>query len=191
MSDLQSALANASFDGIARVREQGLQGMITLRGDFAAPAVKKAATAASGTAMPGQRKAVFSDTGGMAWMSPDELLILCPYAEVTDRLAALTTALAGTHALAVNVSDARAMFEVSGPHAREVVAKLCPVDLSPQAFAPGDFRRTRMAQVAAAIWADDDQTLRIICFRSVARYVFGVLSVAAQKCSEVGYFQAG
>ena len=191
MSDLQSALANARFDGIAQIRELGLQGMITLRGGVASPVLKKAATAASGAAMPGQRKAVFSDTGGMAWMSPDELLILCPYAEVTDRLAALTDALAGTHALAVNVSDARAMFEVSGPHAREVVAKLCPVDLSPQAFAPGDFRRTRMAQVAAAIWADDDQTLRIICFRSVARYVFGVLSVAAQKGSEVGYFQAG
>ena len=36
------------------------------------------------------------------------------------------------------MSDARAVFQVSGPSAREVMAKLCPVDLSPEAFKPGN-----------------------------------------------------
>ena len=63
-------------------------------------------------------------------MSTDELLVLVPYAEVEAKLAAMTNALSGTHALAVNVSDARAVFRVSGPVAREVLGKLAPVDLS-------------------------------------------------------------
>ena len=122
--------------------------------------------AASGTGMPGVREIVVSQTGGLAWMSPDELLVLCPYAEVGARLANLQKALAKAHALAVDVSDARAVFRVSGPSTREVMAKLCPVDLSPGAFEPGTIRRTRMAQVPAAFWMEDDDAFRIICFRS-------------------------
>lgn len=188
MSDAVSALMGARFEGIATVEETGLSGMIALRGDLGLAAVKKAASAASGTPMPGKLEAVMSDTGGLCWMSPDELLVLCPYDEVQARLGALTSALAKTHALAVNVSDARALFRVSGPGAREVMAKLCPVDLSPEAFRPGMFRRTRMAQIPAAFWLEDEESFRIVCFRSVARYAFDLLKTAAADGSEVGYF---
>ena len=146
------------------------------------------ATAASGTAMPGQRQALFSETGGLIWMSPDELLLLCPYNDVAATVQTLTRVLAKSHTHVANVSDARAMFTVSGPAAREVLAKLCPVDFAPDAFAPGQIRRTRMAQVPAAIWQDGDDSFRVICFRSVADYVFGALKAAAAKGSEVAYF---
>jgi len=193
-----SALNQARFDGLVTVEACGLQGMITLRGDLAARALKAGATQAGatqagapragGVKMPKQGMANVAGDSGLCWMSPDEVLVLCPYDEVTDRLDALNARLSDTFALAVNVSDARAVFRVSGPAAREVLAKLCPVDLSPEAFKPGMFRRTRMAQVPAAFWMDDDQTVRIICFRSVAEYVFGLLKVAAAKGAGVGYF---
>jgi len=188
MSDPVSALNHARFDGIAQIDEIGLQGMITLRGDLSARAVKAAATGASGAKMPAPNTANITADSGLCWMSPDELLVLCPYTEVTMRLATLTDKLGSAHSLAVNVSDARVIFRVQGPHAREVMAKLCPVDLSPEAFKPGMFRRSRMAQVPAAFWMDDDQTFRIICFRSVAGYMFGLLKTAAMPGSEVGYF---
>ncbi len=183
-----SALNNARFDGLAEITECGLQGMITLRGDLTARALKAGATQASGAKIPAPGRANITGDSGLCWMSPDELLVLCPYGEVETRLDALTTRLGDMFALAVNVSDARALFRVSGPSAREVLAKLCPVDMSPQAFTPGMFRRTRMAQVPAAFWMDEDDSIRIICFRSAADYVFGVLSAAAQKGSGVGYF---
>ena len=188
MSEAVSALNHARFDGIAHVAETGLQGMITLRGDLSSPAVKKAVTAVAGTGVPKQREAAIDGTNGVAWMSPDELLLLCAYDQAPTMVATLEKALAGAHSLAVNVSDARAMFAVSGPAAREVLAKLCPVDMSPDAFKPGMFRRTRMAQVPAAFWMDGEGTIRIVCFRSVAWYVFGLLKAAAQKGSEVAYF---
>ncbi len=186
MSEPVTALRGALSDsGIATVAEAPLQGMITLRGDLGAAAVKKAAKAVAGLTIPEPGAAHVDGGAGLCWMSPDELLILCPYTEVATRLEALRKALAKSHALAVNVSDARAMFTLSGAHAREVLAKLCPVDLDPAAFGPGAFRRTRMSQVPAAFWMRDDGTFQIVCFRSQAQYVFDLLTVAAQPGSEV------
>ena len=189
MSEAVSALGGAEWtDGIAGIREIGPVGMITLRGDLSAATLRKAATKATGAEMPGQREARFAGQSGLCWMSPDELLVICPYDKVGATLASLRTALADMHALAVDVSDARAVFQVTGPCAREVMAKLSPVDLAPGMFEPGMFRRTRLAQVAAAFRMTDDTTFEIVCFRSVAQYVFDLLKVAAQPGSEVGYF---
>ncbi|MDG1353001.1 MAG: sarcosine oxidase subunit gamma family protein [Sulfitobacter sp.] len=189
MSEAVSALKNAVYiAGIAEISEMGAVGMITLRGDLAAKPLQKAAVAAAGVNVPDQRQCLTEGTGGMAWMSPDELLIMCAYDDANAKLADLRDKLAGTHALAVNVSDARAVFEVRGPKAREVMAKLAPVDLAPASFTPGMFRRTRIAQVPAAFWMPQEGVFRVVCFRSVAQYVFDVLCVAAQPGSEVGVF---
>ncbi|WP_170390449.1 sarcosine oxidase subunit gamma [Ruegeria arenilitoris] len=188
MSEPISALNHASFDGIARIEECGLQGMITLRGDLSDKLVIKAVKDATGQKMPGQREAFVDGETGVCWMSPDELLVLVPYAEVEAKLAAMQGALCGVHALAVNVSDARAVFRVSGSTAREVLGKVAPVDFSSGVFQPGRIRRTRLAQVAGAFWMDDEETFRVVCFRSVADYVFKLLKVAAQPGSEVGYY---
>ncbi|MCZ4354069.1 sarcosine oxidase subunit gamma [Roseovarius aestuarii] len=191
MSNTVSALNGASASGYVQVHEMGLQGMITLRGDLSAKKLVDAAKTAGGTNVPGRGHIALSGAHGIAWMSPDELLILTPYDEVDARLEGITSKLAGTHHLAVNVSDARAMFAVSGDDAlvRETLAKLCPVDMSAAAFAPGQFRRTRMAQVPAAIWLPETGEARVICFRSVAQYVFDLLKGASLAGSEVGYFR--
>lgn len=187
MSEPISALNGASFDGLARVEECGLQGMITLRGDLSDKTVIKAATAASGQKMPAQNHANVVGESGLCWMSPDELLVLVPHDGVADAVERMTAALGAAHSLAVNVSDARAVFRLSGSAARDVLAKLCPVDLSPAAFQPGQFRRTRLAQVPAAFWMDDADSFRIVCFRSVAQYVFDLLKAAAHPAAAVGY----
>jgi sarcosine oxidase subunit gamma len=188
MSDAVTALGGGHFDGgIATVAEVPLQGMITLRGDLGSKEMKTAAKA-FGVDLPEVRAITAREDRSLAWMSPDELLLLCPYDEVAEVIATVTKALGEAHALAVNVSDARASFRVSGPLAREVLAKLCPVDLAPGSFEPGMFRRTRMAQVAAALWMPGPETLQVICFRSQGRYVFDLLKVAAQPGAEVGIY---
>ena len=186
MSEPVTALGGAHFaDGIAEIAEVPLQGMITLRGDLSDAALKKAVNVVVSGSVPKPGEARISGDTGVAWMSPDELLLLCPDTDIGDVLGKIHEALGTTHALAVNVSDARASFRVSGPRAREALGKLCPVELSPGAFEPGSFRRTRMAQVPAAIWPVDEETLQIICFRSQAQYVFDLLATAAQPGSEV------
>jgi len=188
MSDPVSALNGAKFSGIATIEEVGLTGMITLRGDFSSAKLQAAVISATGAVMPTSGRIALGDGGGLCWMSSDELLVLVHYDEVEAKLADIMLGLAGEHALAVNVSDARAVFRVSGDGAREVLAKLCPVDLSEKGFVPGQFRSTRMAQVAAAFWLEHDGSFRIVCFRSVADYVFNLLSTAAQPQSRVGVY---
>lgn len=189
MSNPATALLGANdSSGIVSVTELGPQGMITLRGDLKDKVLGKAAVAAAGVNLPQQRQCITEGEKGIAWMSPDELLLMCPYAEVHDRLADLSAKLGSVHALAVNVSDARAVFEVKGAAVREVVAKLAPVDMHPDAFTPGMFRRTRFAQIPAAFWMPEEQTVRIICFRSVAQYLYDLLKIAAQPGSDVRIF---
>ncbi|WP_243612001.1 sarcosine oxidase subunit gamma [Shimia aestuarii] len=188
MSNVVSALNGVSQSGIALVEETGLRGMITVRGDLASKPMAKALKDVLGASVPEQRQIASGEKGAVAWMSPDELLVICDHGAAEDIIASLNAALAGEHVLVVNVSDARAVFKVSGECAREVIAKLAPVDLAPGAFEPGMMRRTRFAQVAAAFWMNDDGSFEIICFRSVARYVFDLLCVASVDGSEVGFF---
>ncbi|MEM6940753.1 MAG: sarcosine oxidase subunit gamma family protein [Pseudomonadota bacterium] len=189
MSEPVTALQGATdAEGLCTVREIGPIGMISLRGPLSDPAVRAAAKSVAGADLPAQRKIALTPKGGCAWMSSDELLLLCPYNEAPELLAAAQADLAKIHALAVNVSDARAHFEVKGPAVRDVLAKLMPIDLHPDHFGLGDFRRSRLAQVPAALWMPDHETARLICFRSVAQYAFDVLSVASQPGSDVGVF---
>ena len=186
MSEARSALAGARFAGIAHVEEAGLVGMISFRGDLGHAKVKSAVKAVAGAAIPKPRGVALAGATGVAWMSPDELLILVPHAEADAVVAKLSTALKGQHFMAENVSDARAVFTVTGPHAREVIGKLAPVDMS--RFAEGEIRRTRLAQVAAAFWMSAPDSITVVCFRSGAQYMFDLLSAAAQEGSAVGVY---
>lgn len=192
MSEPVSALNGASFDGLVTLKDSGPVGMITLRGDLSAKAMAQALDKAMGLSVPAQRKIVATADGARmaAWMSPDELLLILPYADTGKALEALGAALSGTHHLAENVSDARAMIAVNGPDARvrEVLAKLAPVDLHPTAFGYGDIRRTRLAQVAGAFWMSEAGQAHVICFRSVAQYAFDLLRAAADPAAAVEYF---
>ena len=187
MSNSVSALGGKVAAGEVTVRDAGLQGMITLRGDLSGKVLQKVCTKVTGLSFPAQRKADVVGDKGLCWMAPDEVLVLMPHDQVSGALAAIDDGLKGQHYLAENVSDARALLTVQGPYAREVMAKLTPVDLHPDSFGPGDFRRSKLGQVAAAFWMRDDETFCVICFRSVAEYVFGLLANGA-KAGRVSFY---
>lgn len=187
MSNAVSALQGKVAPGEVTIREAGLQGMIILRGDPGHKKLRAVCKSLTGQACPPQGQVHCEGDKGLCWMSPDELLVLVPYDGVAAAVAEIDKALAGTHYLAEDVSDARALILVEGRFAREVIAKLAPVDVHPDSFKPGDFRRTHLGQVAAAFWMRDEDTFEVICFRSVATYVFDLLAASA-KAGEVGHF---
>lgn len=187
MSDPVLPLGGARFEGLVDVQEAGPQGMVTLRGDLSSPEVQEVVTRLTGVRMPAQLGAEVRGENGLLWMSPDELLILVPYRQAGNTVAQLEKALAGQHMLAVNVSDARALFRLRGSHLRDVLSKLAPIDAAPGAFPVGVLRRTRLAQVAAGIWLTDISTGHVFCFRSVADYMFKLLCTAAHPDSTVDY----
>ena len=182
MSDAVSALSGASFEGFAKVREIGPVGMVTLRAKPDVAGLAEAVKAATGCDLPGQRKIVQNGARAAGWMGPDELLLVVPHGEAEAAVAAISAALKGQHHLAVNVSDARAVFRIEGAKADQVLRKLAPADID--RLEPDELRRTRIAQVAGAFWREGEG-FTLVCFRSVAAYVMGLLTHSAQPGSEI------
>lgn len=182
MRDPVAPLGNASFDGFCKVREIGPLGMISLRAKPEVKSLAKAIKAAVGTKVPAQRKIEMAGDRGCGWMSPDEYLLILPYAETGAAMAAIAEAMGADHHLAAVVSDARAVFRVEGEKADQVLAKLSPVDFA--SLELNELRRTRAAQVAAAMWKVDGG-YTVVCFRSVAAYMMGLLTHSAMKGSEL------
>ncbi len=183
MSEPVSALMGASSQGFCTVEEAGLVGMITLRADLSLAKVAKAVKSATGAEMPGQGAVSSGNKGRVAWMSPDELLLIVDHDAAPGMVEKLAKALVASHALVVAVSDARAMFVVKGEGARDVIAMFRPADL--RNFTPSMLRRARFAQVPAAFHMPDKDSFEIVCFRSVAGYMFELLANAARTGSEV------
>ncbi len=175
MSDPVSALGGARYEGFATIREIGPLGMITLRAK-GLKNLEKAIRTSVGAKLPGQRLIEMSDDRACGWMSPDEYLLVMPHGEVEKALAEIARTLKDQHYMAVDVSDARAVFRVEGSQAADVLRKLAPVDIDH--LQPGELRRSRIAQVPAAFWKQNDG-YTLVCFRSVARYVFDLLANAA------------
>ena len=182
MSDPVSALGAASFEGFAKVREIGPLGMISLRAQPDVPGLAEAIRAVTGTASPALRRIEVAGECAAGWMSPDEYLLIMPYGDTGAAVTRLAEALKGQHHLAAVVSDARAVFRIEGDKADQVIRKLCPVDMD--MLEPGELRRTRASQVAAAFWRQGDG-FTLVCFRSAAAYVMGILSNSAMRGSEL------
>ena len=190
MSDRVSALAGASSKGFVEVAEAGLVGMVTIRGDLGDEGFGAAVSGALGVDLPEPRRLVGGEGVSLLWMSPDELLLVCDHGQASEFEAKLASALEGQHYLLAVVSDARAVFDVSGAALalREVFAKLSPADVRPGSLGVGEVRRTRFAQVPAAFWFTGEDDARVVCFRSQAAYVFGLLAKASEVGSEPEYF---
>ena len=116
-------------------------------------------------------------------------MILLPYDAVGAAVSSIEKTLKGTHHLAANVSDARAVFQLEGEGRliRETLGKLTPADLRAKAMPVLAMRRTRLSQVPAAFMFHHDDYAELICFRSVAGYVFELLKTAAAPGADVGF----
>lgn len=162
-------------EALATITEIAIPGMIQIRADL--DRAGNAIAEAAGLAIPAPTRFSAAGDRWLGWMSPDELLLILPRADVAEAVAALTDALAGEHALVVDVSDMRAGFDVIGAGADETLAKLAPVDFAH--LAQDGVRRTRLAQVSCAFWAVSGG-YRVVGFRSVADYMRGLLLGAAR-----------
>ncbi len=189
MPEPLTALRGAAFRGYVTVREDRPRGMVQLKGDLAGSAMRDALMVVAGASVPEPLRIVSGNAGEVAWMAPDELLVMLPNSSAAGAVQLLREALSGTPHLALDVSDMRAGIRLEGAGLREVLAKVTPVDMAPGAFEPGAFRRTRLAQIAAAVWLSEPGTAHVLCFRSVARYAFDVLAAGAREGGEVGVFQ--
>lgn len=91
----------------------------------------------------------------VVWLGPDEWLVLSQ-ADTTAVATELREALGSDPGSVVDVSANRTTLELSGPAARQVLEKGCPLDLHPRAFGPGRAVTTTVGPVAVLLWQVDD-----------------------------------
>ena len=184
MSDVMAPMAGARSEGLISIEALPPQGQISLRCEVSDDYRTKLGEVL-GLGLPEPLSAVEEGDRALLWMAPDELLLLLPYDAVPEMLARLNTTFEGWFIAITDVSDARAQFRLRGPHLRDVLSKVTPADISPDAFTPGMVRRSRLAQVAAGYWLRSASEAQVFVFRSVADYAFQVLSLAAGPGGEV------
>lgn len=183
MSDL-SNVVELDGSGAVLIASHKPVGMITLKADLGNKTTSTQIKKALGVAVPKPRQI----KSGVAWMAADELLIMVAEGDSTDEIISRLNDEIKAPILAVDVSEARAVFTLKGKGGREVLAKGAPIDLSPEAFGKSDFRRTRLGQVAVAFWVESEDEFRLICFASMREFMFDWLCNAAQKESLPVYF---
>ncbi|MGH3327079.1 MAG: sarcosine oxidase subunit gamma, partial [Streptomycetales bacterium] len=79
-------------------------------------------------------------------------LVVGPDGDAGPVAAALRAALGDAHGSVVDVSAHRAVLELAGPRARQVLEQGCSIDLHPRAFGPGRCAQTLLARAQVLLW---------------------------------------
>lgn len=181
------ALADAvASDAGVEMSEAPFRDMINLRGDGSDAAFTTAAGKALSLGLPMAANTSASKRGGTAvlWLGPDEWLIAAPAGKGDALADKLRRALGSLHAALTPLGDGRTVIRLSGPRARDVLSKGCPLDLHPRVFGPGQCAQTILGrcdmllhQPAQGRGAPD--TFEIYVARSFAEYAWTWLEDAA------------
>lgn len=131
-------------------------------------ALAQAIVQAFGTALPLAGKRVSGNGVWLQWAGADQWHVLAQcqgHRDLEQELKPLVGALAAV----VDHSDARAVFTISGRHARDVLAKGLPIDLDERAFATGDVAITHANHIGITIAClDEAPTFEVTLYRSYA-----------------------
>jgi sarcosine oxidase subunit gamma len=106
------------------------------------------------------------------WLGPDEWLVTSPEGTAPELMARLTRALAGRHAAVIDLSASRAVIEITGSRARDLLEKGSGLDLHPRALGPGCCAQTLFAKLPVIIDQLSAAPLyRLFVRRSAARWL--------------------
>jgi sarcosine oxidase subunit gamma len=104
---------------------------------------------------------------------------------VSETSADLAARLAGDLAGLASVADqgsAYSLVRVSGPHARDALAKQLILDLHPRVFGPGDAAVSNFGLINGIVWQEDDTPAFIVAvFRSYAEDLWRSLVSASRE----------
>lgn len=120
------------------------------------------------------------------WAGPGRWLAAAPNRPPGTFESDLRQAFSGL-ASVTSQSDGRSIIRVSGPKAREALAKGVPLDLDPRVFGPGDTAMTVVAHINVHLWQSDTApTYDFAVFRSFAgSFCEWLLNAAAEFGTEV------
>lgn len=165
------------------LKERPFRAMIDLRGDAGDAGFLAAVRAAAGVELPLQPNTTARAGSTTAlWLGPDEWLLIAPAGKERVLVPALRSGLGDRYAAAVDLTESRTVIAVSGPRARDLLAKGCTLDLHPRAFPAGSCAQTGLARAGVLLHlVDDTPTFEITIPRSFADYLWAWFADAARE----------
>jgi sarcosine oxidase subunit gamma len=173
----------AAGSGVA-LAEAAITSAWNVQGDPARPVFVEAARRLFDVALPlAPDTTARTDKVTALWLGPASWLLVAraaaPLIDYTAKREALNAAAGGA---LFDVSASRVAWTISGPCAADVLAKGCPLDFHPRAFAAGACAQSVYGHVNALIdKRDDDPTFTVMVARSFARDVWRALCEASAQ----------
>jgi sarcosine oxidase subunit gamma len=123
-----------------------------------------------------------SDTLTALWLGPESWLLVAGGASSLTDFVAKRDALNQKGGALFDVSASRVAWAIAGPRAAQVLAKGCPLDFHPRAFAVGACAQSVYGDVNVLIEKrDETPTFTLMAARSLARDVDRALGVGAAQ----------
>jgi sarcosine oxidase subunit gamma len=164
---------------LREVRDIALVQVMARRGQAAATA--KAAKKLFGIEPPATPKAVTAKTATLIWSGADQFLAFAPHSG-DEFYAKLANAFAGIASLS-DQSDGRCALRISGPRARDAMAKFCALDLDDTVFPVGAAAATAIDHTNASIWRSADEAgeavYNLLVFTSFSDSLWHMIADAA------------
>ncbi len=126
--------------------------MLNLRGDAGDPRFAKAVLDTTGMHLPLLANTASIDPQRqLLWLGPDEWLLKLRDRQGDAVAHALQAALAGVHSAVVDVGHGNTTLMLQGPGSADLLARGCPLDLHPRAFATGALAQSHIAKAGATV----------------------------------------
>ena len=140
---------------------------------------------ATATGMSVPRSAGETQSAGddrLLWLAPDQWLLIGPATPFGERERQL--AAAAPDAAVNEVTFGRTTLRLAGPHARDVLAKGCPLDLDSDVFGAGQCAQSLLGHLSVLIECREPDVLEVTVTRSYGADLLHWLTTAA---AEYGY----
>lgn len=167
------AKADGDGPGVV-VAERAMLGHLNLRGDGHDPDFVADVRGILGVAPPIVANTVTEAPRCTAfWLGPDEWLIVVAGDQTAAVEHGLRDALSGKRFAITDLSGGQTVIALHGPHARDVLAKGCPLDLDPRVFAAGRCAQSHLAKAPILLRrVEGDAAFEIVVRRSFADYLW-------------------
>jgi heterotetrameric sarcosine oxidase gamma subunit len=143
-----------------------------------ATALSEAVGAAWGAPLPEPLRWTQAGPLALFWTGPERWLVTAPPG---PDLEAQLEAAVGALAAITDQSAGRTGWRLSGPGARDVLAKLVGLDLHPRAFGPGHTATTIAAHIGLQLWQiDETPSYGLMVARSLTESFEHALTAAAR-----------
>lgn len=107
------------------------------------------------------------------WLGPSEWWVVTANVDAPKLTEDLKQALSGQHAAVVDVSESRTVISISGPSARDVLARGCSLDLHPRIFSTGQCAQTGLTKANVLLdQISDTPSFDIYVLKSFADYLW-------------------